>query len=80
MCESLETAHEKVTRSLQNFLGTECMQAGKHDKAFAHFSEAAKFDDAPALFNLAICHELGLGTQQCFNKVHEKPLQTHDQH
>lgn len=45
------------------------MQAGKHDKAFAHFSEAAKFDDAAGLFNLAICYEMGFGTKQCFNKV-----------
>lgn len=62
-------AHEKVTSSLKNFLGTECMQAGKHGEAFSHFSEAADANHPSAIFNLGICYEMGLGAKQSFRKV-----------
>lgn len=67
--EVLEDAHVKVLGSLSNWLGTECMQSGKHKEAVIHFKEAAEVNHPAAFFNLGICHEMGLGTDQSFKKV-----------
>jgi len=65
----LTGAHKQVTIALKNFLGTECMQRGQHKEAFSFFLEAAQAGHSPAIFNLGICYEMGLGTKQCFTKV-----------
>lgn len=45
------------------------MQTGKHKEAVRHFKAAAEDNNAAAVFNLGICHEMGLGTSQDFKKV-----------
>lgn len=69
--EVLEEAHVQVLGSLSNWMGTECMQSGKHKEAVVHFKEAAEVNHPAAFFNLGICHEMGLGTDQSFQKAAE---------
>jgi len=53
----LEKAHDLVLSSVNNLLGTVCMQLGKRNEAVIYFQQAAEANNAAALFNLGICHE-----------------------
>ncbi|KAK6639359.1 hypothetical protein RUM43_007632 [Polyplax serrata] len=60
----LERAHEKVSGILSNLIGMQHMESGNHKKGFEFFIQSASQGNAAGIFNLGICHEKGLGTDQ----------------
>ncbi|KAL0269803.1 UNVERIFIED_CONTAM: hypothetical protein PYX00_007413 [Menopon gallinae] len=67
--QDLEIAHQKVLGVLRNSFGAECMLNKNYSEAVSHFEEAAKMQNASAMFNLGICHEMGWGTNQDLKKA-----------
>lgn len=45
------------------------MESGNHKKGFEFFIQSASQGNAAGIFNLGICHEKGLGTDQDFKRV-----------
>ncbi|PSN34216.1 hypothetical protein C0J52_13131 [Blattella germanica] len=59
---NLEEAQKVVLREIENSIGMACLDLGKNQEALDHFQKAAELDYAPAVFNLGLCNEMGIGT------------------
>jgi TPR repeat protein len=68
--DSLTKAQNTVMSGIENRLGVACMNLGKYKEAHAYFQRAVKLGNAPAAFNMGLCHETGAGTVQDFKLVH----------
>ncbi|KAK7792419.1 hypothetical protein R5R35_011423 [Gryllus longicercus] len=62
-------AQNSLMGDMDNRLGVELMQKGKHHEAVARFTRASDFNNASASYNLGVCYEMGLGTVQDFKKA-----------
>lgn len=65
----LEKVRNTAIAEFENRMGLQCMSKKRYRRAMAHFVAGSALQNSAAMFNLAQCYELGLGTSKDLAKV-----------
>lgn len=61
--------HRRVMGEYEFQMGMKALEEKRYKEAVKHFSNGSNLSSSASMFNLALCHEMGLGTLVDHEKV-----------